>query len=538
MTSRLAATLAGEWPKADFAQPRYRSAPTRSFHEKELGHYAIYLAQESGLLLDPWEEWYFLESLRIREDRKWAALECGLCVPRQNGKGSILEARELLGLYVDDRKFPGVGTRLAVHTAHEAKTAHEGFERLCVLIEQTPKLRAQLKGRPRQSEGNEVIRLLNGRRLRFRTRTSSGGRGLSGDLLIFDEAMILMQTVHEAVWPIVTARQNPQIWYAGSAVDKNEPLMDEHGVVFSRIRKRGHNDDPDLLYAEWTLGEYENPDEVPPEVAADPDTWAKTNPGLDVRLSRRIITVEQRSLSPRGFARERLGVGDWPDPDQSNRVIDEEKWRAAGIDGEDSPLQDPICLAVDVSPDRSRSAIGVAGRNPNGKTQIEVISRFRGQSKIIPTLLELTKGRRRIEIMVDGVGSAASLIAAMEENKLNVQPVTAGEHARGCGMFFDGIMGDSDMPDREPTLNHLNDPGLNAAVAGAVKRPLGERWAWSRKDSTIDISPLVATTLALYGFLRKRTEGPMVLGPNDLLSDEYEPDFDEMGLPPLEDEDL
>ena len=89
----------------------------------------------------------------------------------------------------------------------------------------------------------------------------------------------------------------------------------------------------------------------------------------------------------------------------------------------------------------------------------------------------------------------------MEEEKLNVQPITAGEHARGCGMFFDGIMGDV------PTVNHLDDPGLNAAVAGAVKRPLGDRWAWSRKDSTIDITTLVSTTLALYGFLRKRLEG-------------------------------
>ena len=389
-------TLAGDdWPQVSFAEPRYTSAPTTGYYEKELGHYALYLAQDAGLLLDPWEEWYFLESLKVRPDRKWAALECGLCVPRQNGKGSILEARELLGLYVDERKFPGVGARLAVHTAHEAKTAHEGFERLAVLIEQTPKLKAVLKGRPRQSEGGEVIRLLNGRRLRFRTRTSGGGRGLSGDLLIFDESMILMQGVHEAVWPIVTARENPQIWYAGSAVDKNEPLMEQHGVVFSRIRKRGHAGDSDLLYAEWTLGEYENPDEVPPEVAADPETWRRTNPGLDVRLSRRIIAVEQRSLSARGFARERLGVGDWPDPDQSNRVIDEEKWKAAAIDGADSPMLDPICLAVDVSPDRSRAAIAVAGRNAAGKTQIEVIARFRRGQGGRAAVAELTKSRRR-----------------------------------------------------------------------------------------------------------------------------------------------
>lgn len=527
-----------DWPSVNFARPRYHTAPTKAFHSRELGLFAVYLAQESGLLLDPWEEWYLLESLRLRDDDKWAALECGLCVPRQNGKGSILEARELVGLFVDEKKFPGVGARLAVHTAHEAKTAHEGFERLEALISQTPKLRAQLRGKPRQSEGGEVIRLRNGRRIRFRTRTSGGGRGLSGDLVIFDEAMILMQGVHEAVWPIITARPNPQIWYAGSAVDKAEPLMDEHGIVFSRVRKRGIAGDEDLLYAEWSL-EYGLPDEVPPEVAADPEAWAQTNPGLDVRLSRRIIAVEQRSLSHRGFVRERLGVGDWPDPDASNRVIGEEQWADARVD-ETFVMLNPVCLAVDVSPDRSRAAIGVAGKNASGKDQVEVVARYRGTARVLPALLEFIKLHgRRTEIMVDGVGSAASLIPGMEEAKLNVVPITGGEHARGCGMFYDGIMGDPEKQ-RPPTLNHLGDPALNAAVSGAVKRPLGERWAWDRKNSMIDISPLVAVTLALYGLLRKRQGAPGVYGAGDLLTEGEEDgsSFDEGGLPPLEEEDL
>lgn len=528
-----------DWPKADFAPPRYHTAPSRSQKHRELEQFAVFLAQEAGLLLDPWEEWYLLESLKQRDDDKWAALECGLCVPRQNGKGSILEARELVGLFVDENKFPGVGSRLAVHTAHEAKTAHEGFERLEQLITGTPRLRAQLRGRPRQSEGGEVIRLQNGRRIRFRTRTAGGGRGLSGDLLIFDECMILMQGVHEAVWPIVTARPNPQIWYTGSAVDKTEPLMDEHGVVFSRVRKRGIAGDEDLLFAEWSL-DYESPDEVPREVAQAPESWALTNPGLDVRLSRRIIAVEQRSLSSRGFARERLGVGDWPDPDQSNRVIGEEEWAAAAAD-ETSVIQNPVCLAVDVSPLRDRAAIGIAGRNDSGKNQVEILERFRSTAGIIDALEAFVKLHgRRTEIIVDSVGAGASLIPDMEKKKLNVVPVTAGEHARGCGMFFDGIMGDKER-EIPPTLNHLSDPALNAAVAGAVKRPLGDRWGWNRKDSTIDISTLVATTLALYGFLRKRHGSAGVYGAGDFYGEdggEIESSFDESGLPPLDKEDL
>lgn len=525
-----------DWPKTTFAPPRYRTAPTIGYKNEELGNWAVDLAGTAGLILDPWEDFYLREALMVRPDNKWAALECGLCVPRQNGKGSILEARELVALYAPERQFPGVGARLSVHTAHEAKTAHEGFERLVGLIEGTAKLRAKLRGKPRQSEGGEVIRLLDGRRIRFRTRVSGGGRGLSGDLLIFDEAMILLQGVHESVWPIVTARENPQIWYAGSAVDKFEPLMDEHGIVFSRVRKRGIAGDADLLYMEWSLA-YDDPDEVPPEIARNPASWEETNPGLDVRLSRRIIAVEQRSLSRRGFARERLGVGAWPDPDATNRVIDEQKWQDACVDST-SAISNPVCFAVDINPNRTRYAIGVAGKNSDGKNQIEVVQRGDNPSDIIPTLVKLVKLHgRRSEVVVNTVGSAASLIPDMETEKLNVVPVTVGEQARGCGMFYDGIMGTKEGA--SPTLNHLGDPALNAAVAGAVKREIGDRWVWSRKDSTIDISVLVAVTLALYGLLRKRQGGSMVYAAADILeAEETDKELDASDLPPLDPEDL
>jgi hypothetical protein len=41
-------------------------------------------------------------------------------------------------------------------------------------------------------------------------------------------------------------------------------------------------------------------------------------------------------------------------------------------------------------------------------------------------------------------------------------------------------------------------------LKGATQRPLGDRWAWSRKNSSIDISPLVAVTLALWGVARQK----------------------------------
>jgi hypothetical protein len=82
--------------------------------------------------------------------------------------------------------------------------------------------------------------------------------------------------------------------------------------------------------------------------------------------------------------------------------------------------------------------------------------------------------------------------------------VTAREYAQACGGFFDAV------DNRE--LRHLNTPELLAAVRGAVKRPLGEAWAWDRKNTHVDISPLVAATLALReARINARSAEPVVV---------------------------
>ena len=42
---------------------------------------------------------------------------------------------------------------------------------------------------------------------------------------------------------------------------------------------------------------------------------------------------------------------------------------------------------------------------------------------------------------------------------------------------------------------------LDAAVAGARRRPIGDAglWAWDRRDGSVFVAPLVAATLARFG---------------------------------------
>jgi hypothetical protein len=457
-------------------EPRIWSSPPAV---ASAGREAVELARMAGLELDPWQELVLASSLGEREDGKWASFEVGVVCPRQNGKNSILEARELAGLFLLDERF-------LVHSAHQFDTSLEAFRRLLFLIEDTPEFERRVH-RVVKSHGEEGIELKKNprtglrQRIRFRTRTKGGGRGFTGDWLGLDEAMILPETAHGALLPTLSARPNPQVWYTGSAVDQE---VHEHGIVLARIRERGmRGDDPSLTYAEWSADEH----------SADPtdtEAWTQANPGLGIRISLEHVAREQRSMDARTFATERLGIGDWPATDGSaGRVIDLDAWREL-VDPASS-AKDPVCLSFDVTPDRSAACISAAGWRPDRLTHLEVVEHGRGTAWVPKRLAELKAAHRPVAVICDGSGPAASLLAELENLKVAVTLVNAKEHAQACGLLYDAV--------EQRSARHLGTLELEGAVAGAVKRPLGDAWAWSRKSSAVDISPLVSITLALWG---------------------------------------
>jgi len=459
------------------------------------GSEAVDLAAQVGLKLDPWEAMVLDRSLGERDDGKWAAFEVGVLVSRQNGKGAILEARELAGLFL-------FGEGLILHSAHEFKTCLEGFRRLLYWVENNDWLRRRVK-QVKRSHGEESIELKSGQRLLFVARTGGSGRGFSGDTVILDEAFNLPDAMTEALMPTMSARPNPQVWYTSSAPDRDLAPCGH----LARVRKRGiKGGDPSLLYAEWSIdphgdlcrpgcAEHDDPDSV--------RSWAKANPGLGIRISVEHVAREFASMSASGFARERLGVGNYPMDADAWQVISEDAWATLADDR--SQAGDPVCFAADVTPDRGWGSVAVAGRRPDGLVHAEVVDHRPKTSWMVPRLLELQERWRPCAMVIDAGGGAGSLIPELKE--AGFEPVTASsdppqggkalliptmrEVAQACGAFYDAATD-------AKTLRHLGQPELAVALAGALKRPLGDAWAWDRKGG-VDISPLVAVTLAAWG---------------------------------------
>jgi hypothetical protein len=463
------------------------------------GDDAVDLALAAGLDDDPWEWFILRHALGERDDGKWAAFEVAVIVSRQNGKGGILEARELAGLF----QF---GEKLILHSAHEYRTAMEAFRRIVTCLGNLGRRindnLFDIGGVPVKvinTNGEEGIeRLDTGQRLKFIARSKNAGRGFTADCLVWDEAYALTEDQVDAQMPTLSARANAQIWYTSSP-----PLDAVSGAQLFRVRRRGLAADPALAYFDY--GADGCLDALSTVDLDDRRLWRAANPAFGYRITEEAIERERAAMSDQGFARERLGI--WPpDLSQGYQVIPADDWTAAEDRG--SQVLMPVALAAAVSLDRSRAAIVACGRRADGKLHVEITSEeFAGGEVlldnrpggpwVVPRLAAIAKANRPCAVVMDEFGPTGSLIPAAEEAGLEITRIKTGDVGRAFGMFYDAVSG-TDIAARN--LRHLGQPELTAAVAGATKRAIGDASAWDRRAAGVDITPLVAATNALWGY--------------------------------------
>lgn len=447
---------------------------------------AIEFASAYGLTADPWQEHVLRAWLGLTADGQMASPRCGLAVPRQNGKNALIEVVELF-------KTVELGRRV-LHTAHEVKTARKAFARLKYFFGDRvadpaaayPELN-NLVREVRNTNGQEAIVLSNGGQVEFIARSRSSGRGFSVDDLILDEAQELSEDALAALVPTLSASPNPQRIFTGTP-----PGPTSVGEVFTRIRSTGlTGKDSRLAWQEWRSQLDADPD--------DPQSVADANPALGIRLLWDTVADERADMSEDTYARERLGL--W-ETQATLQVINPALWASLAAP-ESAPL-DPVAFAADVTPDRQRASIVLAARSTTGRLHLEVVDNQRGTGWVVPRLLELSAKWKPCAIVLDPGSPAGSLISDLQEAGTEPVLTSTRDVGQACGAFYDAAA--------EKKLAHLDDPRLNTALLSARKRPLGDSgaWAWHRKDTTTDLTPLVAATLALFGFQSRKAPEPRI----------------------------
>jgi hypothetical protein len=421
----------------------------------------------------------------------WAALEAAVIEARQNGKTTgVLEPVSLFDLFLHTTSKDA--DRI-VWTAHLYRTARDAFADFCALIEGCSYLSKRVK-KITYSNGEEAIDLHSGARLEFLARSQRGGRGLGGKRLILDEALFLQAEPMGALIPTLSARPNPQICYGSSA---GLSTSDHLRNLRDRGRKGG---DPSLVWAEWCApGGWDDPPckagkkcthlvDVEGCALDDEALWLLANPALGRRITYGYIRAERRALSsaPAEFGRERLGWFDLPAAEEKPIGLGE--WAALAVQLEKRPPGTP-CFFLDCSPELASSSINAATL-VGGRPYVELADYRPGADWLVDRAVELDKRYPGARFAVFAAGAVSALLPDLEEHGVKPEKFTNQDMGRACG-HLQKLVADKAM-------GHSGDPLYTTALAGAVKRDVGDDlWTWSRRKSA-DISPIVSATGALW----------------------------------------
>jgi len=466
---------------ATLVEPAFHTGPAWA---KTLGSEVADLCSDVGYDPDPEQRLLLDDTFGYDRYGRSSAFEVAAICCRQNLKTGFLKQAALGWLFVTDQ-------RLVVWSAHEFGTAQEAFRDMEQLIGGTDWLSRRVKNISR-GNGDEAIELMGGGRLIFKARTKGGGRGLTGDKVILDEAYALQPAHMGALLPTLSARPDPQVFYGSSAGQTSSDVL-------RRLRDRGRaGTSPRLAYAEWCA-----PEGTCLAVACthalgvegcaldDPGNWQLANPQMGRRISVDYIQAERDALPPEEFARERLG---WWDEPSGEMVIPAAAWDACLE--ETSQILNPVAFALDVAPDRSWAAIACAGTNAQGVAHVEITStqggtivdHRPGTEWVVPRVVDLMSRWPQATFAV----TDKTMIPALLEARVTVDEVKHSDIPAACGLLFDLAT--------TTRLRHVGQMQISDSLAAARKNVEdGETaWRWGRRRSSSDITPLYAATLALW----------------------------------------
>lgn len=153
-----------------------------------------------------------------------------------------------------------------------------------------------------------------------------------------------------------------------------------------------------------------------------------------------------------------------------------------------------IVLGVEISTDRLHTSVAAAGRLDDDVVAFELVGYFDGTDTAAMVAALATE--RSASVVIDPRSPAATLLEPLQSlntwGRKLLEP-TAHDVAVAHGRFVDEL--------RVGRLKYRAHWALDAAVQHADTRPLAGAEAIERRRSDVDISPLTASELAVWGLL-------------------------------------
>lgn len=467
-------------------EPAYKWVPP---YKQTFGNLAAEVGEQLGMVMDDEQRMILDAIFAENEPGRPACFSVAAVAPRQNLKTATLEIAALTDVFV-------LGEPLHAWTAHLFDTAVKTFNHMCQLIESNDDFLRRCR-KPKASHGFEAIELLTGEKIEFHARSKGKGRGIAGDKITWDEALFLQPSETGALLPILATRKGAQVRYGSSAGFVTSDVL-------RRIRDRGRaGGHPRSAYFEWCsqLAECEDPScnhehGVIGCVADRLDLLEQANPAYGRRITAERMQDFREEMPPAEFIREFLGW--WDEPGTADAAFGPGKWEACAGD---APQGVPLgAFGIAASMDMLHGAITGAALEGD-VVHLKPLQHGPGTAWIIERAKEI-QDQHQVPAVIDKRGPAAPLIPHLERAGVKLVILDTAEVMDACASLLDRV--------REGKIQHAGYPELESAVQGAVRRLVGDRWAWGRKLSTSDISTLEAATLAAH-----QVDVPELAGPSE-----------------------
>lgn len=462
----------------------------------------------------PWQRWLWMHAGELRPDGTPRFRIVLVIVGRQNGKTETPAI--LSGFWQFVERVP-----LILGTSSKLDYAKESWVKSVKYVEAAPKLKRHHPVRwTREANGEQESWTLpdarTGSRYKIAAANKDAGRSLTVYRLIMDE---LRQHEDYVAWnaaePTTATVRDAQIWCLSNAgTDRSVVLNDLRASALEYIRTGVG--DPRLGLFEWSAPEGSDPEDIDALLQANPAANYLNPDGLETLLA--AARRAKASPDPRaraGFMTEYMCIT-VPKAAETATAVEPERWRAL-LDPASQAGPD-VAFAIDVAPKGRSASITAYSMRPDGRGHAEVVANRPGTAWVVPAAVRLAHLHEPLVWVVDGKGPGSFLPGALaavgiqlpedperpERGDLLVMGST--DVATAWGEFLEAISPEADA------LRHIGQLPLEAAVASANTRPLGDAEALGRRISGADISPLVGIVHARWAFGQRSS----ILAPSDV----------------------
>lgn len=455
------------------SQCRPRWATARTAERATLGPQVVAVARALGYELLPHQQLVLDVGLEIDpETGRFAYRDVTVTEPRQGGKSTRMLSLAVWRATV----YAAIERRLQV----VAYSAQSGFDaRRKMLDDWVPIIEHSelypLVDAIRRGAGHEVIEFTGGSRMQPIANTVGSGHGRVLDLGLIDEAFDDTDDRREqAIVPAMASRANAQLWVTSTAGTADAIYLKrkvEHGRQLAEADVRHGS-----AYFEWSAR--------PDDDLDDPRAWATFMPALSSLVGLEAVQHARDTMTDHEFARAFGNV--WTTTEQ--RVIPWADWVACR--STEAAPDGGLYFAVDAPPERT-SAVIVAASYDGVSTNVELIDKRDGLGWVSERIVQLVQHHDARAVVLHGAGPIGTLAAELERAiGSTLYVLTDSDMTLAAGTMFDAIV--------DHRLRVRWHQALDDAVVGARKRARGDAFTWARRNAGVDLSPLVAATLAVW----------------------------------------